>query len=166
MANRREFFRSLAAPLKEEATEKLSVLRPPYAIDLSLFQSRCPKCLDHACATACEEEIIIIRADGTATLNLTQRGCTFCDACAKACEAGVLSLEEGSQQINAIFRIDPTACLAHNGTICFACKEPCIDDAILFKGLHNPIIDDERCTGCGFCLGRCPTRAIEYRVLG
>jgi ferredoxin-type protein NapF len=142
------------------------VLRPPYSGDPSLFQSRCPECPDHSCATVCEEEIIVIRADRTPTLNLTQKGCTFCDACAEACEAGVLSLEEGTERINAIFRIDPGACLAHHGTVCFACKEPCIDDAILFAGLYNPVIDDERCTGCGFCLGRCPTRAIDYRIIG
>ena len=164
MADRREFFRSLVNPVREKATQEPAVLRPPYAKEPSLFQSRCPECPDHACATGCEEEIIVIRADRTPTLNLNQKGCTFCDACAEACEAGVLSLEEGAERINAIFRIDPAACLAHHGTICFACKEPCIDDAILFAGLYNPVIDEERCTGCGFCLGRCPTRAIDYRI--
>ncbi|ADV46852.1 4Fe-4S binding protein [Nitratifractor salsuginis] len=166
MADRREFFRSLACPVREEAPKETAILRPPYAGDLSLFQSRCPTCETHACATACEEEIIVIRADRTPTLNLTEKGCIFCEACAEACEAGVLNLSDGPERVNAFFRIDPKACLAHHDTICFACKEPCIDDAILFNGLYNPVIDEERCTGCGFCMSRCPTQAIDYRVLG
>jgi len=67
-------------------------------------------------------------------------------------------------KINASFRIDTQACIAHDGVICFACKEPCIEDAILFNGLFNPVIDTQRCTGCGFCMGRCPTEAIGYQV--
>jgi ferredoxin-type protein NapF len=49
--------------------------------------------------------------------------------------------------------------------ICFSCKEPCIDDAILFNGMFNPVIDMDKCTGCGFCLGRCPTLAIDFTVI-
>jgi ferredoxin-type protein NapF len=31
--------------------------------------------------------------------------------------------------------------------------------------MFNPVIDTERCTGCGFCLSRCPTQAISYEGL-
>ena len=40
------------------------------------------------------------------------------------------------------------------------------DNAILFNGMFNPVIDDEKCTACGFCLSRCPTQAISYEVFG
>jgi ferredoxin-type protein NapF len=78
----------------------------------------------------------------------------------------VLSLENQSTSdwLNAIFSISTQACVAHNGVICYSCKEPCIDDAILFNGLFNPVIDDEKCTGCGFCISRCPTEAISYKA--
>ena len=167
MEDRRAFFRSLVRPgLPPQERNEPAILRPPYARDPSLFPSQCPGCETHACVAACEEEIIVIRADKTPTLNLSERGCTFCEACAEACEAGVLSPEEGVERINALFRIDSRACIAHHGTICFACREPCLEDAILFNGMFNPVIDEERCTGCGFCLGRCPTRAVHYEITG
>ncbi|HFC03636.1 MAG TPA: ferredoxin-type protein NapF, partial [Nitratifractor salsuginis] len=92
-------------------------------------------------------------------------GCTFCEECAEVCEAGVLSLTEGQERINARFIISTESCMAHHGTICFSCKEPCLEEAILFAGMFNPVIDDDRCTGCGFCLSRCPTGAITFQPL-
>ena len=166
MSSRRDFFRTLAGRKKpkEEITEEVAVVRPPYAVSESLFLSVCVECEDKACKTHCEEEIIIIKADGTPTLNLTKKGCTFCQECANVCEADVLDKEKGKESINAIFTIDTNSCLAHHDTICFSCKEPCIDDAIIFTGMFNPVIDMNRCTGCGFCMGRCPTLAISYEA--
>lgn len=167
MASRRDFFKSFAKPLDialEEATPLK--LRPPYGSSESLFQSECVKCESKACVTSCDEKIIFISDDGTPALDFKQNGCTFCDECANACEMDVLSLqnEETSSWINAVFKISTQACVAHNGVICYSCKEPCIDDAILFNGLFNPVIDEEKCTGCGFCMSRCPTQAISYDV--
>ncbi len=166
MASRRDFLTAFKKPLESVAQEKREiVVRPPYGFHESYFQTRCITCDDKACASACEEQIIVIRADGTPMLNFSKKGCTFCEACALACSSNVLSLENShtSEKINATFVITPEACVAHNGVICFACKEPCIDDAILFNGMFNPVIDMDLCTACGYCLGRCPTRAISYR---
>ena len=164
MSSRRDFFKSFVSPLNvAKKDESLLVVRPPYGLSESLFQSECSVCESKACVASCDEKIIVIADDGTATLNFAQSGCTFCDDCARACEAGVLSLEhtEYNSKINANFSISFDACVAHNSVICFSCKEPCIDDAILFNGMFNPIIDMDRCTGCGFCISVCPTNAIE-----
>jgi len=165
VASRRDFFKSfLPQSLQKEEVATPSLIRPPYGRGESFFQSECPACESVACVTSCDEEIITIAPDGTPTLAFHRNGCTFCDACAKACEKGVLSLEEEGEQewLNAIFKISLDACVAHHGVVCFACKEPCIDDAILFNGLFDPVIDDEKCTACGFCIARCPTQAISY----
>ncbi len=165
MQNRREFFNSLL-PLGDRKKEKFKpILRPPYHKDISLFLSQCPLCQTQACVADCEEEIIVIQADKTPTLNFKNKGCTFCEACAKACELNVLDIDSGQEQINANFYIDSKRCIAHFGTICSACLEPCIDDAIIFNGMFNPVIDDNRCTGCGFCMSRCPSGAIFYKAL-
>ncbi len=166
MANRRDFFRSFSKPLRQTKEESPLLVRPPYGKDESLFQSECPACESKACVASCDEKIIFTVDDGTPSLTFGQNGCTFCDACAEACGPGVLSLEneETSTYLNAVFRISLEACVAHHGVICHSCKEPCIDDAILFNGMFNPVIDDEKCTACGFCLSRCPTQAISYEA--
>ena len=168
MADRREFFKSFVKPLtqnQEEETPRL--VRPPYGDSESTFQSECPSCETKACVASCDEKIIVIMEDGTPTLDFSKNGCTFCDECANVCDADVLSLENEatSEKLNAMFRISLEGCVAHHGVICNSCKEPCIDDAILFNGMFNPVIDEDRCTGCGFCIARCPTQAISFRVL-
>jgi len=166
MASRRDFFTALKKPLENVTRKEELFVRPPYGLDEALFQSECINCESKACVASCEEEIILIRADGTPMLNFSKKGCTFCEACALACEPNVLSLENihTSEKVNARFIISPTACVAHNDVICFSCKEPCIDDAILFNGMFNPVIDMNLCTGCGFCQSRCPTNAISYQA--
>ena len=165
MASRREFFKTLASPITEAKGDKASIfLRPPYFSEIDIFDKECINCESKACVKACDENIIVIEAKGTPILNFTNSGCTFCQECADVCEADVLKVEEKKNKINAIFLINKDKCLAHNGSICFSCKEPCIDDAILFKGMFEPIIDMDICTSCGFCISRCPTNAIEYTI--
>jgi len=165
VSSRRDFFKKLTKPISDIKEEKAPLyVRPPYAKDLSLFDKECINCESKACAKVCDEKIIVIEASRTPIINFTNSGCTFCQDCANACEIGVLSLDDGSESINATFLINKDLCMAHNGSVCFSCKEPCIDNAILFKGMFEPIIDIQKCTSCGFCLSRCPTNAIEYII--
>lgn len=167
MASRRDFLNTFRKPLVQTKEDSPLVVRPPYGLNESLFQSECVTCESKACVTSCDEEIIVIQEDGTPGLDFSRSGCTFCEDCASVCEPGVLSLENGhtAEHLNATFRISTQGCVAHHGVICFSCKEPCIDDAILFNGMFNPVIDRDKCTGCGFCVGRCPTHAIEYTAV-
>ena len=164
MASRRDFFTTLKKPLQQRKESAPLVVRPPYGLDESLFQNGCVSCERKACVASCDEEIIFIQEDGTPNLTFVKSGCTFCEDCANACEPNILSLENvhTSEELNATFVISTEGCVAHNGVICFSCKEPCIDDAILFNGMFNPVIDMDKCTGCGFCVGRCPTDAIKH----
>ena len=167
MASRRDFLTAFKKPLHEGKEGTPLVVRPPYGLDASVFHRECVTCLNKSCVASCDEQIIFIQEDGTPTLNFSKSGCTFCEACAEVCEAGVLNLEHthNAETLNATFSISTEGCVAHNGVICFSCKEPCIDDAILFNGMFNPVIDMDKCTGCGFCLGRCPTLAIDFKVI-
>jgi len=163
VASRREFLTSFNKLNKEDVVE---ILRPPYAKSQSIFQSECIKCLDKACEASCDEQIIVIE-DDSPIISFAKSGCTFCEECANSCDNGVLDLENisTSDRLNAKFVISTKSCIAHNGVVCFSCKEPCIDNAILFNGLFNPVIDDNLCTACGFCIARCPTEAISYSTI-
>ena len=167
MASRRDFLNVLRKPLDQTKEDSPLVVRPPYGLNESLFQSECVTCESKACVASCDEQIIMIQNDGTPKLDFSKSGCTFCEECANVCEPNVLNLENShtSEQLNATFRISTDGCVAHHGVICFSCKEPCIDDAILFNGMFSPVIDMDKCTGCGYCLGRCPTQAISYNAI-
>jgi len=167
VASRRDFFHTFRKPLTQTKEGSPLMVRPPYGLNESLFQSECVACESKLCVASCDEQIILIGGDGIPMLNFSRSGCTFCEDCANACEPDVLSVQNvhTSEQINAKFRISTEGCVAHHGVICFSCKEPCIDDAILFNGMFNPVIDMEKCTACGFCLSRCPAHAIEFLAI-
>ncbi|NOQ31944.1 MAG: ferredoxin-type protein NapF [Helicobacteraceae bacterium] len=158
--DRRELFSFLSSTLKgEEKKEKEIILRPPYFGDESAFDTECQNC-DGKCATLCQEQIIIIGEDKTPKLNFANSGCTFCDECAIACEPNVLILEN-KQDISAKISINKNKCFSWNSTMCFSCKDPCLDNAINFQAMFKPSISLEDCTACGFCISRCPADAIE-----
>ncbi|WP_198304701.1 4Fe-4S dicluster domain-containing protein [Arcobacter vandammei] len=159
---RRELFSSLAKPFsKKDMQEK--AIRPPYFKDINLFFTNCIECIDKPCVTACEENIIKIVEDETVALDFTESGCTYCDMCAESCPNEVLKVED-KKQIEARIQIDILSCLAWQNTMCFSCKDPCLDDAIEFLGLFRPAIKDS-CTSCGFCIKVCPTNAIKVSSL-
>lgn len=158
---RRELFGSLASSLKGEKKQE-KFLRPPYFSDESLFHKECNRC-DGVCATVCEEDIIKIAEDKTPYILFSYSGCTYCDKCSEACEFGVLKLKD-KKQLSAIITINKDKCLSWNHTMCFSCKDPCLDDAIDFKAMFMPEIN-AKCTSCGFCISKCPTDAIDIKVL-
>jgi len=162
---RRELFNSLTSSFRKDSKGevKQSIIRPPYYLQEEDFE-KCIECEDKKCVTSCDENIIIILEDGTPTLDLTTpTGCTFCDECAEVCELDVLQVES-KKNINALIEIDILKCLSWNQTMCFSCKEPCIDNAIEFLGMFRPEIIQDKCTSCGFCVTRCPTNAITIKV--
>jgi len=161
--NRRELFSSFGASLKGEAQKSdITFLRPPYFKDEALFLKECSTC-ENKCDTVCEEEIIKISKDGSPYIVFGTNGCTFCDECAIVCDAGVLDVEY-KQNINASITINKSKCLSWNHTMCFSCKDPCLDNAIDFKAMFMPVIN-EKCTSCGFCISRCPVDAIDIKVI-
>ena len=142
--------------------EKQDIIRPPYTLPDTDF-SACVQC-DGKCVFACEEKTLYRLQDGSPHVVFSTKGCTFCKKCAESCEYDVLSLEN-PEKIHAFFTIEKNSCLAWHGTMCFSCKEPCLDNAIIFHGLFNPEINLNQCSGCGFCLNSCPVGAIKVYQL-
>ena len=161
---RRELFSFLSSSLKgEEHKEKDIIIRPPYYKNINAFDTECLNCAGK-CATLCQEQIIIICEDKTPRLDFSKNGCTYCDDCAIACEYDVLHVED-KRMIDAGIRINESKCMSWDGVMCFSCKDPCLEDAIDFKAMFMPTIDQDKCTACGFCISRCPSAAIDIKVI-
>jgi ferredoxin-type protein NapF len=155
---RRELFNIFSKP--KETEEKKSVIRPPYFQDIKDFAKSCVTCQEKSCITVCQEKIIVLLEDDTVGLDFSKNGCTYCDECANACQYDVLSVEYKTT-INQTFSIELLKCISWNETMCFSCKDRCLDNAIKYIGLFRPEIDNALCTNCGFCVGVCPTDAIK-----
>ena len=158
---RRELFSFLSSSVKEVVRENANdqmIVRPPYYNDINAFATECQNC-EAQCASLCQEQIIIIGEDKTPYLDFSKRGCTYCDECAVGCPSDVL-LVENKSKIVADIMINKDKCLSWQGVMCFSCKDPCLEDAIDFKAMFMPEIND-KCTSCGFCIGRCPAEAID-----
>ena len=155
---RRELFSSLASSFNKNDELQEKIIRPPYFQDEELFIKECILC-EGLCANSCEVNIIVIQKDKTPKLDFSNSGCTFCDKCAEVCPSDVLKLEY-KKNIDAKIEINVLECLSWNQTMCFSCKDPCLDDAIVFLGMFRPEINSN-CTSCGFCVKVCPTNAIK-----
>lgn len=160
---RRELFSFLSSSIKDATREKKVRIRPPYYKDINAFNIECQNC-EAVCATLCQEQIIKIDDDKTPILDFSSSGCTYCDECANACKFGVLEIEH-KKLLNMGVRIDEKTCMSWSGVMCFSCKDPCLEDAIEFKAMFMPSIDQEKCTSCGFCISRCPSMAIDIKEL-
>ena len=154
---KRNLFRRAASPFK-------SFIYPPYFEKKEDFLN-CIECETKACVISCPEKIIHIE-NKTPVIKFGINGCTFCDKCSEVCELNILKLENKKEKLNAEILINPQKCLAFNQTVCFSCHEICEENAIIFiKGMFNPVIDENNCTSCGFCISVCPVNAIEVKII-
>ncbi len=159
--SRREFFKSFARPFEaaHENSRRLSPFPPGFIWDAKSLEM-CAKC-EGFCVTACPEDIIKRTSSTRPRLDVSKRGCTFCDKCNEACPHGVFSPPPVSY-IHAEVKISSQTCLAWNSTICNSCSDVCDPKAVVFSGMRNPKINANLCNGCGQCISKCPTDAISF----
>ena len=162
--SRRGFFKSFSTPFVEEDAV-WEPIRLPYNKDKTLFETECITCETKPCIPVCDEEIIKTLDDGSLFLDFSKRGCTYCDACAEACDKDVLVLNEEIYRIEAHIELDMAKCMAWKDVICSSCRDVCYDRAIKFLGMLRPEIIYDNCTNCGFCIGVCPSYAISATAI-
>lgn len=164
--SRRGLFKAFPSFLKENIKQEkgeITRIRPPYTGEKSDF-NLCRSC-EGSCVIKCEENVLFRDRNGIPYIEFKNSGCTFCKECLNACQYGVLNNPE-NEMIHAITTINQSSCLAWNKTMCFSCKDYCLEDAIKFMGLFNPQVIASKCTNCGFCVVSCPVKAIEIRGKG
>ncbi|MDX8366846.1 MULTISPECIES: 4Fe-4S dicluster domain-containing protein [Bacillaceae] len=151
-----------------------TVLRPPGAAEEDEFLALCVRC--GKCNQACPYDSIKMGTEahgfglGTPFIEARENPCRLCEdfPCVEVCPTTALSginQVEDVQMGTAI--IDPEHCIAYEGVRCEVCYRECplIDEAIKLDiylkpgddihAVFAPIIDVDKCVGCGICEQRC-----------
>ena len=158
-------------------------LRPPGALEESLFGETCSRCGD--CIRACPAQCIVLDptlAEGLPHIVARQSPCVLCDGlnCMKTCPTGALRLVETVSEIAMGFaHVDHARCLRGSVDTTTANKNDdrdlmstcrvCIDECPL-KDKAIEIGTDDRvhvlpgCVGCGVCERVCPTEPASIVV--
>ena len=134
-----------------------AAVRPPWVV-LDRFLDLCTRC--GACIEACPERIVKRGSGEFPELDFQRGECTFCGHCAAACPAPLFDLAT-PRPWDAVARISDR-CLPRRGVVCQSCKDACQASAIVVAPARVPVpvIDLDRCTGCGACVAVCPVDAI------
>lgn len=148
------------------------VLRMPGAQDEASFLAKCNRC--EACARACPPGCLKPMGLDSGLQKLwtprfvpREAGCVF-DQCGQACQGvcpahAVERIEPSQVRIGQAY-VDKRTCLAWRGRSCLVCLERCRFNAITHSG-GRPVVQAEKCTGCGACEETCPTQNASIYVL-
>lgn len=141
-------------------------LRPPWSV--ASFTALCDGC--GRCLPVCPTGILVAGAGGRPGVDFRRGACTFCAACVQACPTGALRRVEADGTARAPWLATAgisVNCLSVQGTACRICETQCEAGAIRFRpvmgGRALPIIEADRCSGCGACVAPCPAHAIEVK---
>lgn len=157
------------------------LLRPPGA-DEAAFLARCIRC--GACLAACPEGAL--HADGfsaglpglLAPALVPRRGACApdCTRCGEVCPTGAIPRLSAADKVRrpiGLAAVDRARCIPWvSAETCLVCEEHCpvADKAIRTEpgpdGADAPLVEADRCTGCGWCELVCPLEgASAIRVL-
>ncbi|MDO8137523.1 MAG: 4Fe-4S dicluster domain-containing protein [Candidatus Brocadiales bacterium] len=169
---RRQFFREaflqVTDALRELAQERMGprkYLRPPGAVEELTFLSLCTCCDE--CIRVCPHEAI--RGAGVETglplgspiIIPKEKPCYLCEdfPCIKVCKEGALKLPARREEVRmGLAVIDNESCVSSEIQFCQSCVLACplSGEAIYMEG-GKPIVNKEKCTGCGLCEQACLT---------
>lgn len=169
--NRRDFFKFGLSKSSNAISKRIDRkaprigIRPPGAVSEQEFLLLCTRCND--CVDACPHDVIFKPTFSSAKiygetpfLSLSTKACEFCEdmPCITACKPN--ALVRGDQPIKiGIAEVFREHCLGAQGQRCDYCERSCPKEfaALTIGEDRVPIIDKDKCVGCGKCEYICPS---------
>jgi ferredoxin len=156
-----------------------NVIRPPATVEPILLNTICCRCGN--CIKACPTGIIMPSTDYSDIPGWMTPAVSFrsgycletCNLCSRVCPTGAITLFSvgAKKQLfmgTAVIHLED--CLLFNNKECVKCKESCKYEALEFVAKENilnmiPVVDKNKCVGCGACEVICPSDCIEIRAI-
>ncbi len=158
-------------------SSRLRFLRPPGALVEDDFQKKCIRCglCKDVCPNQCIDYFDVSSGTNSGTPYIVPRkqGCILCMKCNNACPSGALQpLKDDIESIKAtvnmgVASLDKNICYSYNDRICGVCYRACPlqDIALKIGPWETPIIDTEKCVGCGLCERICYHYPQAIRII-
>ena len=141
-------------------------LRPPGARPEVEFLARCLKC--QRCIEVCPHNtlapVLVSESPtewGTPRLNFRAGYCDLCGQCTTACPSGALLPFDTHTVRLGRAEIRPDQCIAWNWGGCTVCFRQCPLHAVTLDDRQRPIVQADRCNGCGLCENICPSASLR-----
>lgn len=162
----------LAAIVDKKAPARQTRIAPPGAVSLKHLQHHCTAC--QLCISNCPNGVL---RPSTDLATFMQPVASYengycrpeCTACGDVCPAGailpVTVEEKTSIQVGHAVWVSDNCVPLTDGVECGNCARHCPSGAITMvpsdKGVKIPVIDTEKCIGCGACENLCPSRPFS-----
>ena len=166
----------LAVIEDKEVPERATRIVPPGAVSVRHFAQHCTGC--QLCVSACPNDVLRPSSD---ILTMMQPVMSYeigycrpeCTRCSEVCPAGAIqpvSVEEKSSvQIGHAVWVRKNCIPLTDGVECGNCARHCPSGAIVMvpsdssnpDSLKIPVVNPERCIGCGACENLCPARPFS-----
>lgn len=166
----------LAAVEAKKVPGRATRIVPPGAVGLRHLETHCTGC--QLCVSACPEGVL---RPSAGLMTLMQPEASYergycrpeCTRCSEVCPAGAILpvsvAEKSSIQIGHAVWIRANCIPLTDGVECGNCARHCPAGAIAMilsdkdnpEAVRIPVVDTERCIGCGACENLCPSRPFS-----
>lgn len=156
---------------------KKNYLKPPGSLPADNFNTLCLRCGN--CIKSCPTGILRHHMDPNEVLSWMVPEIHFndayclesCNTCSLVCPSGAISLfnREAKDQLilGMAVIMEAENCLLSRNKECDRCKAACPYDAITIEPLKGgafqmlPVVNPDKCVGCGACVVICPPKVIR-----
>lgn len=163
----------LAVIEDKELPKRATRIVPPGAVSIKNLESHCTGC--QLCIGRCPNSVL---RPSTGLNDFMQPTMEFdngycrpeCTACSNVCPTGAIKsisrADKTSVQIGYAVWIEKNCIVAVDGVECGNCQRHCPSGAIMmveskkYDGRKIPVINTEKCIGCGACEYLCPARPL------